>query len=65
MMERTDPVISELKKGGTFTCVTFYPDLLRFKMSNLSKDIVNLLKKRVYDLAGIFNSKVKVFLNGQ
>lgn len=64
MMERTDPLITESKSGGTFTCITFYPDLSRFKMDSFSDDIVNLLKKRVFDMAGIYNSKIKVFLNG-
>jgi len=65
MFERTEPVISDAKKGGTFTCVTFYPDLSKFRMSEISDDICNLLKKRVYDMAGLFNNKVKVYLNGE
>lgn len=65
MGERIEPVIGDLKKGGTFTCVTFYPDLSKFKMTSISDDMANLLRKRVYDMAGIFNSKVKVYLNNE
>lgn len=49
--------------GSDFTCVSWEADLARFGMTSLNKDIVALLKKRIYDLAGIFNSKVKVYLN--
>ncbi|EAR83749.1 DNA topoisomerase IV (macronuclear) [Tetrahymena thermophila SB210] len=65
MSERTEPLITENKKGGNFTCVTFYPDLSKFKMQNISDDMANLLRKRVYDMAGIFNNKVKVYLNNE
>jgi DNA topoisomerase-2 len=34
-------------------------------MTELEEDIVSLMKKRVYDMAGLFGAKgVKVFLNG-
>lgn len=33
MSEKEAPVISPLKSGGDFTCVSFKPDLRRFKMS--------------------------------
>jgi len=34
-------------KSSDFTSVTFYPDLKKFKLQNLTKDFVSLLKKRV------------------
>lgn len=37
--------------------------MARFKLQKITDDIAALLKKRVYDLAGIFNSKVAVYLN--
>jgi DNA topoisomerase-2 len=41
------------KSGGEdFTSITFYPDLKRFKMTELDQDIVALFTKRVYDIAG-------------
>jgi len=62
-----DPQISsDLKNNGEdFTCVTFEPDLKKFKMSHLDDDTVALLSKRVYDLAGCTSSNVKVYLNGK
>ena len=52
-------------EGEDFTCVTFEPDLKKFKMTNLDDDTVGLLSKRVYDLAGITPKGVKVYLNGK
>lgn len=48
--------------GKDFTSVTFYPEFTRFGMHNLNDDIVSLMRKRVYDMAGLL-SNVKVYLN--
>lgn len=49
--------------GEDFTCISFQPDLSKFKMVSLDRDTVALLTRRAYDIAG--SSKgVKVFLNG-
>ncbi|KAL8175960.1 UNVERIFIED_CONTAM: DNA topoisomerase 2-alpha [Gekko kuhli] len=47
-----------------FTCITFHPDLAKFKMTVLDKDIVALMARRAYDVAGAVRD-VKVFLNGK
>jgi DNA topoisomerase-2 len=65
MTSSSAPEITKAKAGKNYTCITFYPDLKRFKLSEITTDIENLLKKRVYDIAGIFNSKVTVFLNNE
>ncbi|XP_063815858.1 DNA topoisomerase 2-alpha [Pseudophryne corroboree] len=50
--------------GEDYTSITFQPDLSKFKMQILDKDIVALMSRRAYDIAG--SSKgVKVFLNGK
>ncbi|KAM4524311.1 DNA topoisomerase 2-alpha isoform 2-T2 [Odontesthes bonariensis] len=50
--------------GEEYTCITFRPDLSKFKMSVLDKDTVALMTRRAYDIAG--SSKgVKVFFNGK
>ncbi|PFH54688.1 hypothetical protein AMATHDRAFT_83127, partial [Amanita thiersii Skay4041] len=51
-------------KGEEWTRVTFKPDLKRFGMSRIDEDTANLLRKRVYDLAGTAKD-VKVFLNDE
>ncbi|XP_053728166.1 DNA topoisomerase 2-alpha isoform X2 [Synchiropus splendidus] len=49
--------------GEEYTCITFCPDLPKFKMTVLDKDIVALMTRRAYDVAG--SSKgVRVFFNG-
>ncbi|XP_015426393.1 PREDICTED: DNA topoisomerase 2-alpha [Myotis davidii] len=55
----------ELKpfNGEDYTCITFQPDLSKFKMQSLDKDIVALMFRRAYDIAGS-TKDVKVFLNG-
>nr|NVI79283.1 topoisomerase 2 [Cucujiformia] len=47
-----------------FTKVTFYPDLSKFRMTELDKDTVALLSRRAYDIAGSTKG-VRVFLNGK
>ena len=66
MSTRNEPEISKFT-GPDYTCITFYPDLKRFKMDSMDEDIVALLSKRVYDIAATNNSagtKLTVTLNG-
>ena len=63
MGKATEPRISS-NKGDDYTCITFYPDLEKFKMESLDKDIVDLFSRRAYDIAASTKG-VKVFLNGK
>ncbi|KAM4631214.1 DNA topoisomerase 2-beta [Polymixia lowei] len=63
MTKTTEPKV-KLFDGDDFTCVTFQPDLDKFKMEKLDKDIVALLTRRAYDVAGSCRG-VKVMLNGK
>ncbi|KAJ3158974.1 DNA topoisomerase 2 [Geranomyces michiganensis] len=47
-----------------YTKITFKPDLVKFGMTELDDDIVALLARRVYDIAGVV-ANVKVFLNDE
>ena len=60
---REEPVITENKSQLDYTCITFKPDLRRFGMERLDDDIIALMTKRVYDLAGVTPASVKVKLN--
>jgi DNA topoisomerase-2 len=67
MSETGKPTITKYK-GEDFTCITFYPDFQRFNMEGLDADIIALMSKRVYDLAGTNlagGSKLKVTLNSE
>ncbi|CAG8574232.1 177_t:CDS:10 [Acaulospora morrowiae] len=58
------PQITSYSKKDEYTEITFKPDLAKFNLTELTDDIVALLKKRVYDLAGCVNG-VKVYLNDE
>ncbi|XP_039283672.1 DNA topoisomerase 2-like isoform X4 [Nilaparvata lugens] len=62
MSKTSEPEIKE--DDGDFTKVTFSPDLSKFKMDKLDKDIVDLMSRRAYDVAASTGG-VKVFLNGK
>lgn len=47
-----------------FTRVIFSPDLEKFKMSVLDDDIIALMSRRAYDIAGSTRG-VKVYLNNK
>eukprot|EP00930_Biecheleria_cincta_P009214 TRINITY_DN11090_c0_g1_i1.p1 TRINITY_DN11090_c0_g1~~TRINITY_DN11090_c0_g1_i1.p1 ORF type:complete len:1408 (+),score=413.95 TRINITY_DN11090_c0_g1_i1:74-4297(+) len=51
--------------GADYTKITFWPDFSKFGMKGLDDDIVGLMMKRAYDLAGSTNKNVKVVLNGK
>ena len=67
MSSKQEPEITttaKCKRGsGDFTRITFSPDLPRFNMDSLDGDTVALMTKRVYDMAGITDSSVAVYLN--
>ncbi|XP_036407893.1 DNA topoisomerase 2-alpha [Megalops cyprinoides] len=50
--------------GEEYTCISFQPDLSKFKMQILDKDTVALMTRRAYDVAGSTKG-VRVFLNGK
>lgn len=63
-MSRKDaPKITANPNKENFTCVTFKPDLVKLNMQRLDNDCVALFTKRVYDMAGVSDKRVKVYLN--
>ncbi|CAJ0604912.1 unnamed protein product [Cylicocyclus nassatus] len=50
--------------GEDYTKITFKPDLKKFKMHELDDDIIGLMCRRAYDVAGSTKG-VKVLLNGK
>ncbi|XP_047341634.1 DNA topoisomerase 2 [Impatiens glandulifera] len=65
MLKKSEPVITKCKDSENWTKVSFKPDLAKFNMDHLEEDVVSLMKKRVYDIAGCLGKTVKVELNGQ
>jgi len=61
------PVIEKTPKSKKpYTKVTFKPDYKRLNLPNgLSCDMINLFKRRVYDIAAVTDKSVKVKYNGE
>tara|TARA_Y100000389_G_scaffold205099_1_gene263123 strand:- start:2795 stop:6214 length:3420 start_codon:yes stop_codon:yes gene_type:complete len=57
-----EPEIKKCKKKP-YTKITFKPDYKRLGIDRLSDDILNLFKRRVYDIAAVTDKKVKVKYN--
>ena len=62
MSKKTEPKITACKPSDNWTCVTFKPDLGKFGMETLEDDVVMLMRKRVFDMAGMLGKTVKVCL---
>jgi|TARA_B110001450_G_scaffold252195_1_gene273485 DNA topoisomerase II len=58
------PSITKCKKKP-YTKVIFKPDYKRLGIDKLSPDMINLFKRRVYDIAAVTDKKVKVKYNGE
>jgi len=61
-----EAIVDKPKKAlkSSYTCVTFYPDLKRFNLEKIGSDMLALMTRRVYDMAGILDG-VKVYLNDE
>ena len=59
MSKMHEPKIDKFA-GDDYTEVVFYPDMSKFGMSGLDSDIVSLMMKRVYDIAGSIGEKCKI-----
>tara|TARA_B110001454_G_scaffold218559_1_gene246898 strand:+ start:2044 stop:5478 length:3435 start_codon:yes stop_codon:yes gene_type:complete len=64
MGKKSKEKITDSDKAG-YTKIVFKPDLKRFNISELSDDIISLMKKRVYDIAINTSAKVSVSYNGK
>ncbi len=46
--------------SDNWTCITFKPDLAKFGLDCLDEELVSLLRRRVYDMAGVLGKGTKV-----
>ena len=60
MSRKSAPDVKPCKASDNWTAITFSPDLAKFDMEYLEDDVVALMRKRVYDLAGVLGKSVKV-----
>ena len=45
--------------------INWLPDYERFGMTGMNEDIMGIVKKRVYDIAGVTDKKLHVYFNGK
>jgi DNA topoisomerase-2 len=64
MFDKSEPEVTKYTKYP-YTRITFEPDFEKFKIKELSPDMINLYMKRVYDVNSISNGNIKVNLNGE
>lgn len=65
MYKKDDPIITQIDKNEeSYTKISFIPDYEKFGLKKLTKDMIELLEKRVFDIAGTTNENVNVWLNG-
>mmetsp|Transcript_15373 Transcript_15373/g.27446 ORF Transcript_15373/g.27446 Transcript_15373/m.27446 type:complete len:1298 (+) Transcript_15373:21-3914(+) len=64
MSRKTTPNIEDYS-GEDYTSVEFWPDLERFGMNEFEPDILSLMRRRVYDIAGTTWERCNVALDGQ
>ena len=58
-----EAIISKNKTEKSYVKVTCYPDFARFKIKNLNNDHLKLCHRRVVDIAGVTDGKLKVYFN--
>jgi DNA topoisomerase-2 len=63
MYEKNDPIIKKSNIKIGYTKIKFLPDYKRFGMDGLTDDMVSLLKKRTYDIAGTTTKNIKIYYN--
>ena len=59
-----EPVIKKYN-GKPYTKVTWRIDFNRFDIEGFSEDMISLMRRRVYDIAGVTDNKVNVYYNGK
>lgn len=64
MTKKGKAKITDSKSKG-MTRITFKPDLDKFNIKTLSRDIISVMKKRVYDIAVNTNKGVSIYYNGE
>lgn len=62
---KSKPIIKNYNKSTGYVKITFVPDLKYFKLDKLSDDLVNMMKRRVYDIAALTGKKIKVYLDNK
>ncbi|EAN80107.1 DNA topoisomerase II, putative [Trypanosoma brucei brucei TREU927] len=62
MLENEEAVITPCD-GPDYTVVTFYPDFEKFNLEGFTEDMVLIMQRRVYDIAGCTDKSLCCYLN--
>lgn len=70
MYDRDEPTITVARKNikkcpNSYVKISFTPDFKRLNAKDISNDMMQVLKKRVYDIAACTRDNVKVYLNDE
>jgi len=65
MTSKSTPIIEDKDYKVGLVKITFIPDFKKFKVKELSDDMINLFKKRVYDISATTHTKINIFLDGK
>ena len=65
MTDEEKPKVTKATRSKQYTEIRFKPDLARFGMKELDDDTIAIMKRRVYDVAGVTDDSVKVYWNGE
>ena len=58
MSKKSLAKVTSNSKGEEYTRITFKPDLAKFGMTEMDEDLESIVKRRVYDMAGMINERV-------
>ena len=58
-----EAIVTKIKNEKSYVKVTCYPDFARFKIKDLNNDHLKLCHRRVIDIAGVTDGKLKVYFN--
>lgn len=64
MLNKTDPSITKYTKKP-YTIISFLPDYEKFGLKNLSDDMYQLMKKRVYDTCANTDNTINIYFNDE
>jgi DNA topoisomerase-2 len=64
MRDIATPTIKDANGEKSYTSITYFPELTRFKLNKIDDDSKSLMMKRCLDVA-VYNPKVRMIVNGK
>lgn len=68
MKIKHEPIVNDIKpkrSDKSYTKITFKPDLKRFKLNELSEDIINIIHKKAIDISLTSKKDLNVYFNDE